>query len=181
MSDHKANAEALDIALYGTPDIYTPPEEFMPRRASIAEKLAELYPDRGGHDAEAERLIEFARDSGSESAAMAAVAQATRALAEQQKRTADEAHTANLIAFLDAEGGPYKEINNIVGGRASVIEQVAEGLGLSDAHDLVRATVVDAVEYITNCRKARNLDVADLEYVYEMLNNLGLPAKAAKS
>ena len=57
-------------------------------------------PEIRDYKAETERLIKFAEGNGSESAATAAVATATLYLAEQQRRTAYEMQTANLIAFL---------------------------------------------------------------------------------
>ena len=103
MSDHKA--EAL-------------------RLAQIADNTYGCIEHRNGADAVSQ---------GVEALMIAVEAQvhATLYLAEQQKRTANEAHLANLIAFLESEGGPYKVINNVEGGWSSAIEQIREGLGLS--------------------------------------------------
>lgn len=49
---------------------------------------------------------------------------ATLALVEQQR-------IANLIAFMESEGGPYKDINEVEGGRANALTQIVEGLSLS--------------------------------------------------
>ena len=80
------------------------------------------------HKAEAERLLptEISGPVSLAAPVMVATAHvhATLYLAEQQR-------IANLIAFMDAESGPYKEINNIEGGIAAALAQIREGLGLS--------------------------------------------------
>lgn len=84
------------------------------------------------HKAEALRLVLFGEQdrigdlSVAEMHACAALSQvhATLALVEQQR-------IANLIAFIDAEGGPHKVINHISGGWATVVDQITDELGLA--------------------------------------------------
>lgn len=80
-------------------------------KAKAEELLAEAVHAKTGSDIESSRQLQ-------------ALVHATLEVAEQQR-------IANLIAFMDAEGGPYKDINNIEGARGLALEQIREGLGLS--------------------------------------------------
>lgn len=115
---HTEAAEALDIALYGQPNIYTPPEAFMPRRSAIAEKLAELFPAavdvaQANHKSEAEnellasrsivRNFEGATPEVLESLAEAQV-HATLAVAEATDRQTEQAHIRNHIEACNTWG-----------------------------------------------------------------------------
>jgi len=55
--------------------------------------------------------------------ALVAQAEATLALVEQQR-------VANLIAVMQMEGGPYKDINGWGGARVEAVSEIRKALGL---------------------------------------------------